>query len=63
MGSGEHQPFRSKWKNVCMRAKSFQSCLILWDPRDYSPPDSSVHGILQARMLKWVATPPSRGSS
>ena len=29
----------------------------------YSPPDSSVHGILQARILEWVATPFSRGSS
>ena len=31
-----------------------QSCLTLWDPRDYSPPGSSVHGILQARILEWV---------
>ena len=30
---------------------------------DYSPPGSSVHGILQARILEWVATPSSRGSS
>ena len=30
---------------------------------DYSPPDSSVHGILQARVLEWVALPFSRGSS
>ena len=30
---------------------------------DYSPPGSSVHGILQARILEWVATPFSRGSS
>ena len=32
-----------------------QSCLTLWDPRDCSPPGSSVHGISQARMLEWVA--------
>ena len=32
-----------------------QSCLILCDPMDCSPPGSSVHGILQARILKWVA--------
>ena len=30
---------------------------------DYSPPGSPVHGILQARVLEWVATPSSRGSS
>ena len=35
----------------------------LWDPMDYSPPGSSVHGTLQARVLKWVAIPFSRGSS
>ena len=33
------------------------------DPMDYNPPGSSVHGILQARILEWVATPFSRGSS
>ena len=32
----------------------FQSCLTLCDPVDYSPPGSSVHGILQARILGWV---------
>ena len=32
-----------------------QSCLTLCDPMDYSPPGSSVHGILQARILEWVA--------
>ena len=35
-----------------------QSCLTLWDPLDCSPPGSSVHGILQARILEWVAVPP-----
>ena len=33
-----------------------QSCLTLCDPLDCSPPQSSVHGILQARILGWVAT-------
>ena len=37
-----------------------QSCLTLFDPMDYSPPDSSVHGILQARILEWVAVFSSR---
>ena len=36
-------------------AKSLQSCLILCDPIDGSPPGSPVHGILQARTLEWVA--------
>ena len=40
--------------NVYMCAKSLQSCLILCNPMDYSPPGSSVHGILQARKLEWV---------
>ena len=40
-----------------------QLCLTLRDPMDCSPPHSSVHGILQARRLKWVAIPFSRGSS
>ena len=37
-----------------------QSCLTLCNPMDYSPPASSVHGILQARILEWVALPFSR---
>ena len=40
-----------------------QSCPTLWDPTDCSPPGSSVHGILQARIPEWVAMPSSRGSS
>ena len=40
-----------------------QSCLTLCDPVDCSPPGSSVHGILQARTLEWVAISFSRGSS
>ena len=35
-------------------AKSLQSCLTLCDPRDGSPPGSSVPGTLQARILEWV---------
>ena len=46
---------------VC--AKSLQSCLTLCDPMDCSPPGSSVNGILQARILQWVAMPCSRASS
>ena len=40
-----------------------QSCPTLWDFRDCGPQGSSVHGILQARILQWVAIPFSRGSS
>ena len=40
-----------------------QSCLTLCDPIYCSPPGFSVHGILQARLLEWVAISFSRGSS
>ena len=40
-----------------------QSCLTLCNPTDCSPPGSSVRGILQARILQWVAIPFSGGSS
>ena len=40
-----------------------QSSLTLCNPVDYSLPGSSIHGILQARILEWVAIPFSRGSS
>ena len=40
-----------------------QLCLTLCDPKDCSPPGSSVHGILQTRILEWVSTPSSRVSS
>ena len=46
-----------------MCAKLLQSCLSLCNTMDCSPPGSSVHGILQARVLEWVAMPSSRGSS
>ena len=41
-----------------VKVKVTQSCPVLWDPIDYI-----VHGILQARILEWVAFPFSRGSS
>ena len=43
---------------VCVCVKVAQSCPALFDPMD-----STVHGILQARILEWVAYPFSRGSS
>ena len=38
-------------------------CLTLCDPLDCSPPGTSVHGVLQARILEWAALPSFRGSS
>ena len=48
---------------LCMHAKSLHLCPTVCSPMDYSPPGFSVHGILQAWILEWVAchTPP-RGS-
>ena len=43
-------------------AKSLQSCPTLCDPMDCSLPGSSIHGILQARILEWIAISFSRGS-
>ena len=43
--------------SALMYAKSPQSCLTLCDPMDCSPPGSSAHGILQARILEWIAIP------
>ena len=58
---------RKKYKIIlsfaCMHAKALQSCPILCDPMDCSPPGFSVHEILQTRILEWVAMASSRGSS
>jgi len=48
---------------ICIHAKSLQSCPTLCDPLYYIPPGSSVHRVLQARILRWVAMLSSRGSS
>ena len=40
-----------------------QSCQTLYNPMDFSQPDSFVYGISQARILEWVAIPFSSGSS
>ena len=47
----------------CPKVLVAQSCLTLWDPMDCSSPGSSVHGILQARILEWIAIPFFMGSS
>ena len=45
---------------MCVCLLVTQSCPTLCDPMDYSPPGSSVHGLLQARILEWVANSFSR---
>ena len=42
--------------DIFAAAKSLHSCPTLCDPIDSSPPESPVPGILQARILEWVAT-------
>ena len=54
---------RKRTSHLLLHAKSLQLCVTLWDPVDCSPPGSSVHKILQARILEWVAISFSRGSS
>ena len=49
----DYQCFHSS--TAAAAAKSLQSCMTLCDPMDSSPPGSSVPGILQARILEWVA--------
>ena len=68
VGKGERSGFLIlviQWSPVasCVHAKSLQSCPTLWDPVDCCPPGSSVHGILQVRILEWVAISFTRGSS
>ena len=46
-----------------VHAKLLQVCPILCNPTDYSLPGSSLHGILQARILEWVAISSSSESS
>ena len=55
--------FKGKEASARWLRQVTQSCLTLCDPVDCSPPGSSVRGILQARILEWVAIPFSRGSS
>ena len=58
------------WEKNYLKSMSVRACsdttvsfLTLCDPMDCSLPGSSVHGILQAKILEWVAMPSSRGSS
>ena len=53
--------FRKKNENLKMLVA--QWCLTLCNPVDWTLPDFSVYGIVQARILEWVVIPFSRGSS
>ena len=46
-------PFPSPMHKLKSESEVAQSCLTLCDPRDCSPPGSSIHGIFQARVLEW----------
>ena len=59
----ENVNFHSNPKESESESEVTQSCPTLFDPMDCSLPGSSVHGILQARILEWVAISFSRGSS
>ena len=52
-----------RFLNAWVHAKSLQLCPTLCNPMSSNPPGSSVHGILQARILEWGAFSFSRGSS
>ena len=55
--------FRKCISAVILLCMLSQSCLTLYDPVDWNPPGSCVHGISQARILRWVAISYSKGSS
>ena len=59
----QHKEYTAKYGMKRKRKLVAQSCLTLCDPMNYSPSGTSVHGILQARILEWVAIPFSKGSS
>ena len=52
-----------KFGTVCVCVQSLSRVPLFWDPMDCSPPGFSVHGILQARILEWVAISSSSRSS
>ena len=54
-------------KKICIykggAANLLRSCLSVCYPMDHSPPESSFHGVLQVRILEWIAKPSSKKSS
>ena len=61
LGCAVYTPVHNSWEGK--KGSVAQPCPTLCGPVDCSPPGSSVHGLLQARRLEWVAMPSSRGSS
>ena len=61
-GKSTFLPFKDIPRSVCMHAKLVQSCLTLCGTMDSSSPGFSVHGIVQARTMEWVAISSSSGS-
>ena len=56
------RPFKNCTWDTCLHSKLLQLCLTLCDPLDCSPPGSSVHGILQTRILGGLPCPSQGGS-
>ena len=54
-GAADMNPAAAAAAAAAAAPKSLHLCPTLWDPKDGSPPGSTVPGILQARTLKWVA--------
>ena len=50
-------PYNSRGTEVRRSESVTQSCPARCDPKDFSPPGSSVHGVSQTRILEWIATP------
>ena len=66
VGCGEdivHEVLSYFDKEILIDTLSHSMCLTLCDPVVHSPPGSSVRGILQAKLLEWIAIPFFRGSS
>ena len=63
MGYGVTRGHKESYICVCIHAQLLRFCLTLCNPMDYSTLGSSIHGILQGRILDWVAISYSKGSS
>ena len=61
LGQKKKRKKTSQWSQIGGGGLLIKSCLTLCDLMDCSPPDSSVHGISQIRILEWVAIFFSRG--
>jgi len=61
-GTEEHNRTLLSKKTKKLKLQGVKSLQTHCNPMDYSPPGSSVHGILQARTLEWTVMPSSRGS-